>query len=64
LIYDILGREVAVLVSREMSAGSHTERWNAAGMPSGVYLCRMTAKAAEGGHAGSFSETRKLLLLQ
>ena len=53
-VFDILGREVAVLVDHEMPAGRYTARWNAAGMPSGVYFYRLTA--------GSFSYTRKMIL--
>jgi hypothetical protein len=55
-VFDALGREVATLVSEELSAGDHSRQWNAEGSPSGVYFCRL--------HAGSFSETKKLLLLR
>ncbi|MBI4427939.1 MAG: T9SS type A sorting domain-containing protein [Ignavibacteriales bacterium] len=55
-IFDLLGREVATLVSEELSAGSYSTRWDAAGMPSGVYLYRL--------QAGEFVETKKLLLLR
>jgi hypothetical protein len=49
-VYDLLGREVAVLVKDEKPAGSSSVRWEARNMPSGVYFCRLTA--------GSFSRTR------
>jgi len=42
-VYDVLGRRVASLVDRDLSAGTHAIQWNAAGMPGGVYYCRMTA---------------------
>ncbi len=54
-VYDLLGREVAVLASGKFAAGSHTVRWDAENRPSGVYLCRYSA----GGRTGS---TRMLLL--
>ncbi len=55
-IFDLLGRQVATLVSEELSAGSYSTRWDAAGFPSGVYLYRL--------RAGDFVETKKLLLLR
>jgi hypothetical protein len=55
-IFDLLGREVTTIVSEEMSAGSYSRIWNAANMPSGVYFYRL--------QAGSFTETKKLLLLR
>jgi hypothetical protein len=55
-IFDLGGREVATIVSEELSAGNHTRQWNAVGMPSGVYFYRI--------QAGSFTETKKLVLLK
>ncbi|MBI4429797.1 MAG: T9SS type A sorting domain-containing protein, partial [Ignavibacteriales bacterium] len=54
-IFDLLGREVATLISEELSAGSYSTHWDAAGLPSGVYLYRL--------QAGAFVETKKLILL-
>ena len=42
-IFDIAGREVETLVDREMPAGFHATSWNAATLPSGVYLAVMEA---------------------
>jgi hypothetical protein len=42
-MYDRLGREVAVLVDGVQEQGVHTAGWNARGLASGVYFCRMTA---------------------
>jgi photosystem II stability/assembly factor-like uncharacterized protein len=55
-VYDVLGREVAVLVSGQMSAGGHSVQWNAENYPSGVYFYRL--------QAGSFVETKKLVFLK
>jgi hypothetical protein len=55
-IYSTLGSEVATLVEGEQSAGLHEVTFDAAGLPSGVYFCRM--------HAGTFSANRKLLLVR
>lgn len=56
-VFDVTGREVAVLVDRPMEAGSHSITWSAAaGLPSGTYLYRLTA--------GGVSQTRLLTLVK
>ncbi|MGE5315399.1 MAG: T9SS type A sorting domain-containing protein [Acidobacteriota bacterium] len=55
-VYDVLGCVVATLVDEVMDPGSHTVRWNAGGVPSGVYICRL--------QAGSFVDTKKLVLVR
>jgi hypothetical protein len=55
-IFDLLGREIAVLVNGKKQAGIHSVDWNAIGFPSGVYFYRL--------QAGSFTETKKLVLLK
>lgn len=55
-VYDVLGREVAVLVSGQMSAGDHSALWNASNMSSGIYFYRL--------QASKFTETKKLILLR
>lgn len=62
-VYDLLGREVALLVDGIESAGERSREWNADGMASGVYLCRIEARGlGEGG--ATFAATRKLLLMR
>jgi len=55
-VYDILGREVAVLVNEEKGAGSYEVEFNGLNLPSGVYFYRMGA--------GNFVETRKRVLVK
>jgi len=55
-VYDLLGREVAVLVDEEKQPGAYTVTWDASGISSGVYICRMTAEG--------FVDSRKMLLLR
>jgi hypothetical protein len=55
-VFDMIGREVATIVSKELSAGSYTRQWHAEGLPSGVYFYRL--------QAGSYLETKKLVLLR
>ena len=40
-VYDLLVREVAILVDADVEAGEHTASWNADRMPSGVYVYRL-----------------------
>jgi hypothetical protein len=55
-IYDILGREVAVLINETKPAGSYQVKWNATGMPSGIYFSCL--------ESGGKKLSRKLLLLK
>jgi hypothetical protein len=54
-VYDLLGREVAVLFDGWKEVGRHAVMFDAAGLPSGVYICRL--------QAGSVVGARKLTLL-
>ncbi|MCJ7553222.1 MAG: T9SS type A sorting domain-containing protein, partial [Ignavibacteriaceae bacterium] len=42
-VYDMLGREIAVLVDKEMTSGSHTVNFNAANLASGNYVYQLTS---------------------
>jgi hypothetical protein len=42
-VYDITGREVAVLANETLDAGSHSRTFNAEGLPSGTYVARLEA---------------------
>jgi hypothetical protein len=61
-VYDMLGKQVATLVSQELQAGYYSTKWMA-DVPSGVYLYRI--EAIETGNTGKrFVETRKMILLR
>lgn len=55
-VYDVLGRKVAVLLNDFTQAGTHSVRFNASNLSSGVYIYKITA--------GKFSDTKKLLLMK
>jgi len=55
-VYDLLGREVSVLVNERGEAGAHEVELNASGLSSGVYFYRI--------HAGPFVQTRTLSLVK
>ncbi|MCW9066143.1 MAG: T9SS type A sorting domain-containing protein, partial [Ignavibacteriaceae bacterium] len=42
-IYNVLGQEVATLVSDNLSAGSYKYVWNASNFASGIYVYRLEA---------------------
>jgi 5'-nucleotidase/UDP-sugar diphosphatase len=46
-VHDAVGRKVAVLADREFEGGMHQLRFNAAGLPSGLYFCRLLAGDAQ-----------------
>ncbi|MEM1272098.1 MAG: T9SS C-terminal target domain-containing protein, partial [Bacteroidota bacterium] len=52
-VFDILGREIAVLAEGEFPAGRFSTVWNATGLPSSVHLYCIKA--------GSFSALRRLV---
>jgi photosystem II stability/assembly factor-like uncharacterized protein len=56
IIYDILGRETAVLVNKQMKSGTYEVEWNAGSFSSGIYFCKLAA--------GSFSDVKKMMLVK
>ncbi len=56
IVYDILGRQVETLVNTYRSPGRYQVTFNGSRLPSGVYFYRL--------QAGTFTETKKLLLLK
>lgn len=46
-VFDILGRKVATLAEGVRDVGEHAILWNAAGLPSGIYFCRVSAGKSE-----------------
>jgi len=55
-VFDILGQEVAKLVDEEKESGAYQAKFDASKLSSGIYFYCLTA--------GSFSSTKKLLLLK
>ncbi len=55
-LYDMLGREVAVIVNEVRSAGYHTVQFDASKLSSGVYFYKM--------NAGKFSGVKKMSIIK
>jgi photosystem II stability/assembly factor-like uncharacterized protein len=60
-MFDILGREVVTLVNEERAAGSYTVRWDATGVPSGIYCCRLAVRNQAG---QMFMQTRRMTFVK
>jgi hypothetical protein len=55
-VYDILGREVSILVNERKNAGTYEVKFDASGLASGVYFYRLQARDVQ--------RTRKLVVLK
>ncbi len=55
-IFNIIGEEVAIIVSDRLTAGSFLYEWDSSGLASGIYLYML--------QAGDYVETKKMILLK
>jgi photosystem II stability/assembly factor-like uncharacterized protein len=55
-VYDVLGKEIALLVNEEKPAGSYELEFNGTGLTSGVYFYQL--------RAGDYTDTKKMILLK
>jgi aminopeptidase N len=55
-LYDVLAKEVAVIVNSELTAGVHSVSFDASNLPSGVYMYTI--------NSGNFTETMKMMLIK
>jgi hypothetical protein len=56
VVYDVLGKEAAVLVNERMNAGSYSAEFNGSALSSGVYFYKLSV--------GEFSQVRKMVLVK
>ena len=59
-VYDVLGREITVLVEGTRLAGTHEARFDGSRLPSGLYVYRLTVT----GEGGPQETTGRLTLLR
>jgi hypothetical protein len=55
-IYDILGREIDVLINEQLKPGSYEVEWDGSNFSSGIYFYRL--------ESGTFTETKKMLMIK
>ncbi len=60
-VYDVLGKEVALVVNEEKAAGHYEVAFDASRLSSGVYFYRLTTTPVSG-QTENFSSTRKMIL--
>ena len=56
IVFDVLGREIAVLVNEELNAGTYEVEFDGTNLPSGVYFYKLVS--------GDFVETKKMVLVK
>jgi len=56
IVFDILGREVSVLLNKQIKPGSYEVSWDASSFPGGVYFYKLIT--------ADFVETRKMVLIK
>ncbi|NWF50996.1 MAG: T9SS type A sorting domain-containing protein [Ignavibacteriaceae bacterium] len=56
IVYDLLGNKIKTLVNEEKPAGKYEIEFNSVDLPGGVYFYQL--------NAGSYAETKKMLLLK
>jgi hypothetical protein len=55
-VYDLLGREIAMIVNENLSAGTYTAEWDGSNHPSGIYFYRL--------QSGEYTETKKMIFIK
>lgn len=55
-VYDITGKEVAVLVNSALKPGNYKVEFNAKNLPSGIYIYKLVS--------GDFSASQKMILIK
>jgi hypothetical protein len=56
VVYDVIGRMIELLVNENKSPGTYEAEFNAAGLSSGIYFCRL--------NAGSYTSVIKMVVLK
>jgi hypothetical protein len=62
-VFDVLGREVATILNKEMDPGFHQITFDATDLASGVYIYRLSVRTPSG-QVGKFVQQRKMMVLR
>ncbi len=63
-VYDLVGREISVLVDDELPAGYHTVTFNGKNLSSGIYVYRLIAKPSVESEKEIFIQHRTMTLIK
>jgi hypothetical protein len=55
-VYDITGKEIAIVVNEQLKPGTYEVTFDASNLPSGIYFYQL--------QAGEFSQTKKMLMIK
>ncbi len=56
IVYDLIGNQQAVLIDKDLKAGSYSVDWDASEFPSGVYFYRLITPG--------YTTTKKMILIK
>ncbi|MCB0731878.1 MAG: T9SS type A sorting domain-containing protein, partial [Ignavibacteriae bacterium] len=56
IVYDVLGREVAILVNKPQKPGNYSVQFDGSNLASGIYYYQLKV--------GSFIQTKKMVLMK
>ncbi len=62
VVYDLLGREIKVLVNEMKQPGNYSVRFDGSNLPSGVYIYKLDAVSSDG--SKSFSSVKRMILIK
>lgn len=62
VVYDMLGRELDILVNEQLNAGTYETNWSADKFSSGIYYYKLVV--GDNTNNGGFTETKKMVLIK
>ena len=62
--YDILGKEVAVLINEMHSPGIYKSTFNGSNFPSGVYFYRLVVRPSNTMESGDIMDIKRMVLIK
>jgi hypothetical protein len=63
-VYDILGKEVSLIVDREQRPGNYEVTFDGTNISSGIYFYRIEVSNTESSEVKSFADVKKMILLK
>jgi hypothetical protein len=63
-VYDILGREISIIVNRDQRPGNYEVSFDSRNISSGIYFYRMQVSNKESSEVKSFTDVKKMILLK